>query len=96
MTNYCSCGGKVALATQYFQTAEPDQEPFDNGFIEDVTREAFCSADEMRLEDPIRVTVNACVDCGKVYNAQIDEDFNEKYAKVVKRDVNVLKGDEDE
>lgn len=75
MTNYCKCGGKVALGTSGVNYMDLDQEPFDCGVIER-------DSEDINIES-FNLSINACVECGKVYEVSIMEDFDDKYAKVV-------------
>ena len=79
MTNYCSCGGKVALGTAHINGFSIDQEPFDSGFLE--MEENDIDLDE----EIISVLISACIKCKKIYSADVNETYDEKYAKVVER-----------
>jgi len=94
MTNYCKCGGKVALGMAWVNSTEPDQEPYDNGFIETIEDDVNMKINdyEIKLEDPISIIIGSCVKCGKIYSADVQETFDEKYAKIVEREGSEKRG----
>ena len=85
MTNYCKCGGKIALCYGVANFFEPDSEPFDNGFYDKVDEKLLDSGD-LRT-DGVGVNARVCIECKKIFGADVSESFNEEYDKTVDRDV---------
>ena len=86
MTNYCECGGKVALSMAFISNIEPDQEPYDNGFEEIIEDGEKMKIGDWEIGcDTFSVIINSCVNCGKVYSADVQEDFPDEYNKIIER-----------